>query len=95
MTTNIWPNRFDDQVAVVTGAADGRLRASTLDKPGFGVELNAQVALRRPTPVSPAGPGKTCRINPSVVEKSRKNAAYDSVHFLLGHYPKQNDPGLP
>ena len=23
MTANIWPNRFDDQVAVVTGAADG------------------------------------------------------------------------
>lgn len=55
MTTNFWPNRFDDQVAVVTGAADGlgnaianRLRASTLDKPGFGVELNREVALRRP-----------------------------------------------
>ena len=27
---------------------DGRLRASTLDKPGFGVELNPEVALRRP-----------------------------------------------
>lgn len=27
---------------------DGRLRASTLDKPGFGVELNREVALRRP-----------------------------------------------
>ena len=27
---------------------DGRLRTSTLDKPGFGVELNPEVALRRP-----------------------------------------------
>ena len=48
MTANTWRNRFDGQVAVVTGAADGRIRASTLDKPGFGVELNREVALRRP-----------------------------------------------
>ena len=28
--------------------ADGRIRASALDKPGFGVELNRDIPLHRP-----------------------------------------------
>jgi L-rhamnonate dehydratase len=37
------PQLLDEPVPV-----NGRMRASALDRPGFGVELNREIALHRP-----------------------------------------------